>query len=110
IKKPVSMKFFSKRVAFFSGMLLFPVFAVAQTNQNFNGSNANALQTAVQFLNISPDSRSGAMGDAGVAISSDANSNYWNPSKLAFIESDNVAGLSYSPWLRNLEPDISLSY
>lgn len=104
------MKVFSKRFTFLSGVLLLPVFAMAQTTANVDGSNANALQTAVQFLTISPDSRSGAMGDAGVAISPDANANYWNPSKLAFIEADNVAGLSYSPWLRNLEPDISLSY
>ena len=52
----------------------------------------------------------GAMGDAGVALSPDANSTYWNPSKLAFIEDPDAVSISYSPWLRNLVPDISLSY
>jgi hypothetical protein len=28
----------------------------------------------------------GGMGDAGVAISPDANAIYWNPAKLAFLE------------------------
>jgi hypothetical protein len=40
----------------------------------------------VPFLNITPDSRSGAMGEAGVAISPDVNANFWNPSKLAFLK------------------------
>jgi hypothetical protein len=103
-----SMRFFYNRVAIGLVMIVSPFFAVAQTSTN--GSNANAISTAVPFLTISPDSRSGALGDAGVAISPDANANYWNPSKLAFIESDNDVSLSYSPWLRNLVPDISLSY
>lgn len=80
----------------------------AQTNTD--GSGVGAIPTAVPFINISPDSRSGAMGDAGVAISPDVNANFWNPSKLAFIEDDNSLALSYSPWLRRLVPDVSLSY
>jgi len=49
-----------------------------------------AIPVQVPFLNISPDSRSGAMGDAGVAISPDVNANFWNPSKLAFLESNDA--------------------
>lgn len=70
----------------------------------------NTITTAVPFLMISPDSRSGAMGDVGVATSPDANSIHWNPSKLAFIEGEGGVSLTYSPWLRNLVGDISLSY
>jgi hypothetical protein len=90
--------------------ILLPSLASAQTGTNTNGSSANAIPTGVPFLNISPDSRSGALGDAGVALSPDANANYWNPSKLAFIEDKDEVSLSYSPWLRHLVPDISLSY
>lgn len=89
-------------------LLTVPVAASAQTNTN--GSGANAISTAVPFLNITPDSRSGAMGDAGVALSPDVNANYWNPAKLAFMENDNDISLSYSPWLRHLVPDVSLAY
>jgi hypothetical protein len=74
------------------------------------GDQLNTITTAVPFLLISPDSRAGGMGDAGVAISPDANAIHWNPSKLAFAENDGEFSMSYSPWLRNLVPDMSLAY
>ena len=46
----------------------------------------NAIQTVVPFLTIAPDSRAGAMGDAGVATSPDVYSLHWNPAKFAFID------------------------
>jgi hypothetical protein len=70
----------------------------------------NAIQTVVPFLTIAPDSRAGAMGDAGVATSPDVYSNHWNPSKYAFIDGNAGLGISYSPWLRNLVPDINIAY
>ncbi len=71
------------------------------------GQELNAITTGVPFLTISPDARSGAMGDAGVASSPDANSIHWNPAKYAFIEQDISLNLSYIPWLRNLVSDIN---
>lgn len=70
----------------------------------------NAIQTVVPFLTIAPDSRAGAIGDAGVATSPDVYSNHWNPAKFAFIDGDGGVGISYSPWLRNLVPDINIAY
>jgi hypothetical protein len=70
----------------------------------------NAIQTVVPFLTIAPDSRSGGMGDAGVATSPDVYSMHWNPAKFAFIDGESGLGLSYSPWLRNLVPDINIAY
>ncbi len=70
----------------------------------------NTITTAVPFLQITPDSRSGAMGDAGVALSPDANSTFWNAAKLAFVQEDVEVSLSYSPWLRALVNDMSLAY
>ena len=70
----------------------------------------NTITTAVPFLLIAPDSRSGALGDAGVALSPDANSIHWNLSKLAFSDKPMEFSLSYSPWLRSLVNDMSLSY
>ena len=70
----------------------------------------NAIQTVVPFLLIAPDSRAGAMGDAGVATEPDAYSMHWNPAKFAFIDGKGGAGISYSPWLRTLVPDINLAY
>ncbi|MGI4020816.1 MAG: type IX secretion system outer membrane channel protein PorV [Janthinobacterium lividum] len=82
---------------------------ISGTNTN-GGSTSGAIITAVPFLTISPDARSGAIGDAGVALGSDKNANYWNPSKLAFMENGDQLSLSYSPWLRRLVPDINLAY
>ncbi len=70
----------------------------------------NAITPAVPFMLIAPDSRSGAMGDVGVAISPDAMAQYWNSSKLAFAEKDMGAALGYTPWLKRLVDDIILSY
>ncbi|HSH20069.1 MAG TPA: type IX secretion system outer membrane channel protein PorV [Draconibacterium sp.] len=73
-------------------------------------SGANTITTAVPFLSITPDSRAGGMGDAGVGLTPDVSSQHWNPAKYVFMESDMGVGLSYSPWLRNLVDDINLAY
>ena len=73
-------------------------------------TGANTITTGVPFLTIAPDSRSGAMGDAGVALSPDVNSQHWNPAKYAFVTSDMGVALSYTPWLRQLVNDINLAY
>lgn len=73
-------------------------------------TGSGLIITGVPFLLISPDARSGAMGDAGAAISPDANSIHWNPAKLAFMENKAGVSLSYTPWLQRLVPDINLAY
>lgn len=78
--------------------------------QRTSTTGANVITTGVPFLTIAPDSRAGAMGDAGVATSPDVNSQHWNPAKYAFMESDMGVALSYTPWLRNLVSDINLAY
>jgi hypothetical protein len=50
------------------------------------------------------------MGDAGCATSTDVNSIHWNASKLAFADKKMGVGVSYTPWLRALVPDINLAY
>ncbi|MDR2980239.1 MAG: type IX secretion system outer membrane channel protein PorV [Bacteroidales bacterium] len=70
----------------------------------------NSITTAVPFLLIAPDSRGGAMGDIGAATSADANSQHYNPAKNIFNENKLGISFSYSPWLRQLVPDINLAY
>ncbi|MFA6944835.1 MAG: type IX secretion system outer membrane channel protein PorV [Pedobacter sp.] len=86
-----------------------PTLAMSQATQS-DGKRTNTIQTAAPFLLITPDARSGAMGDAGVAISPDANSLHWNPAKLAFLDKPTGLSASYTPWLRNLVPDVDLGY
>ncbi len=70
----------------------------------------NPIPSTVPFLIIAPDSRAGAMGDAGVATSPDASAQHWNASKFAFVEGEIGFSMSFTPWLRNLVNDINLGY
>lgn len=72
--------------------------------------NFRPITTAVPFLLISPDARHAGLGDAGVASSPDANSTYWNPASLTFIESAYGGAFSYTPWLGKITNDMSISY
>ncbi len=107
---PFNMK---KILSFVSLALLISNVASAQiSNQTLNGRDgeANVITTAVPFLTIAPDSRSGAMGDAGVSTSPDINSQHHNPAKYAFMKNDFGISISYTPWLRQLVNDINLAY
>ena len=76
-----------------------------------SGEERNVIDHAMQFLLISPDSRSAGMGDVGVALSPDANAIQWNAARLAFVENEVGASLSYAPWLSNINvTDMSISY
>lgn len=72
-------------------------------------SQINVVTTAVPFLRISPDARSGGMGDIGVATSPDASSGFWNIGKVAFNESKGGIAATYTPWLKDLVNDVYLA-
>lgn len=106
-----------KKLIIFTGALMLIKTVSAQSNpvnptqeDRAQDVQLNTITTAVPFLDISHDSRSGAMGDVGVAITPDANAVYWNSSKLVFSEKDVEFTMSYVPWLRALVNDIHLSY
>ncbi len=63
----------------------------------------NVVTTAVPFLRISPDARSGGMGDVGIATIPDANSIFWNLSKIPFAKDQSAIALTYTPWLKGLD-------
>ena len=77
---------------------------------------------AFPFQNFTYDARSAALGEAGIAISPDANSGLMNPAKLAFFNAskDSIkkektfgrhsAGISlhYTPYYRNLIQGMNL--
>src|SRR2546428_7212032 len=62
----------------------------------------NVVTTAVPFLRISPDARSGGMGDLGIATTPDANSSFWNLAKTPFNTSKAGVAVTYTPWLKDL--------
>jgi hypothetical protein len=79
---------------------------------NVDGSPCvNTVATAVPFLRIVADARSGAMGDVGIAVSADPNAMHFNASKLVLAEEDLAVSATYTPWLRSLGlNDVYLAY
>lgn len=67
-----------------------------------------AITTGVSFLTITPDARSGALGDMGVATSADAFSQFYNPAKYAFAEKQQGFAMSYTPYMASIASDIAL--
>lgn len=72
--------------------------ASAQSTVN----DISVVTTAVPFLRISPDARSGGMGDVGIATSADAYSGFWNLGKTPFAKANTNIGVTYTPWLTDL--------
>jgi|APTNR8051073442_1049403.scaffolds.fasta_scaffold01199_11 hypothetical protein len=71
----------------------------------------NTVVTAVPFLRIVSDARSGAMGDVGIGLSADPNAMHFNASKLVFAEQEVGVSATYTPWLRSLGlSDVYLAY
>ena len=97
--------FLRSRTALAAILMVSAVSAQAQTSDN-----PHTITTAVPILTLAPDSRSSALGDAGVATSPDANATYFNPGKLGFVPYKYSVAVSYSPWLRNITDDMSISY
>jgi len=105
------------RYIFFSWAFIFSfsmpfLFAQPSVTQNdLDGKlGLNTITTSLPFLSITPDSRAGAMGDAGTALSGSSTSMYWNTSMLIFAPEESEISVSYTPWLRNLTNDMHLSY
>ena len=90
------------------------MFAAASYGQNYIGQDysvsPNVITTAVPFVSISPDARGGSLGDCGVASDPDVYSMHYNAAKYVYLQDKFAGGLGYSPWLRNLVPDMNLAY
>ena len=85
--------------------LLFLLVFVTKINAQ---DSDRVITTAVPFLTIASDARAAGMGDMGVATSTDAFSQQWNPAKFAFAERKMGIGVSYTPYLESIITDIAL--
>ena len=108
----IDIRAYSKHLFLFATAIIVGTNAEGQTtnSQRAEELQLNTITTAVPFLLITPDSRAGGMGDAGVASLNDVNAVHWNASKLGFTKKKMGFGVSYTPWLRALVPDINLAY
>lgn len=111
------MLLFKRVITFISACFFVFYSANAQTtgintgagNLTWAPGQINTITTAVPFLRINPDARSGGMGDVGLATSPDANAIYVNPAKLAYVPDDYGVSMSFVPWLKALVNDIYLA-
>ena len=58
--------------------------------------------TAVPFMLISPDARSGGMGNLSLAMSPEANDLFGNTAKLPYLNEGRSFLINYTPWLKAL--------
>ncbi|MCE7069156.1 type IX secretion system outer membrane channel protein PorV [Dyadobacter sp. CY327] len=98
------------RLFFVSLSSLFILSTGAILAQTTPSSTQRIPHSPLSFLTFAPDARSAAMGEAGVALSPDANATYWNAAKLPYNTKDIGVSASYTPWLRNLVDDMWLGY
>ncbi len=102
---------FITAITFFSSVAIGQISSPPSTTVSGQDAERNVITTAMPFLLISPDSRSAGMGDVGAALSADANAMQWNAARLAFVDNEIGASISYSPWLRSINvDDMSISY
>ncbi|AXY78594.1 hypothetical protein D3H65_10520 [Paraflavitalea soli] len=90
-------------------VFLISIVATQVQAQESNNNTVNITTTAVPFLRISPDARSGGMGDAGIALSPDANSGFYNLAKTPFATDRSGIGATYTPWLKEIADDMYLA-
>ncbi len=88
---------FTKIIAPVLVLMLFVQTTFAQSGKE------NPITTAVPFLRLATDARTAGMGDVGVATTPDANSMFYNGAKTAFNENKYGIGLTYTPWLSELD-------
>lgn len=97
-------RYFILSVILFSAV----VSGFSQTTTIIPIQDSRVITTGVPFLLIAGDARAAGMGDMGVATSSDAYSQQWNPSKYGFNTSKSGVAVNYTPYLSKLVNDIFL--
>lgn len=85
--------------------IILPVLALLLFGKTIyaQSGNENPITTAVPFLRLAADARTAGMGDVSVATSPDANSIFYNGSKTVFNDTKYGIGLTYTPWLSELD-------
>jgi Type IX secretion system protein PorV len=100
------------RILYTGAVLCVSAFYATSQAQTITGRDTSfrVVTSGVPFMAFTPDARSAAMGDAGAALSPDANSTYWGAAKLAASNKDYGVAVSYTPWLRNITEDMYFAY
>jgi hypothetical protein len=104
------MKYYLGTITLFLVVALsFSPHVAAQIGVGDLDGRVNTVFTAIPFLRINPDTRTGAMGDVGIATDVDASALYHNVAKLAYAPSNAGLTVNYTPWLKELVSDIFIA-
>ena len=88
----------NKNIIFFSFILAFSI----------SKAQKRVITTSTPFLMVAADARAAGMADIGIATSTDAFSQQWNPAKFAFSTIEQGFSVSYTPYMTDLADDIAL--
>jgi hypothetical protein len=69
---------------------------------NGQGTSLKLQSTAVPFMMISPDARSGGMGNLSLGMTPEANDLFGNTAKLSYLKEPKGFLINYTPWLKDL--------
>ena len=69
-------------------------------NTVFAQRSLKLQSTAVPFMMISPDARSGGMGNLSIAMSPEANDLFGNTAKIPYLKNNSGFLINYTPWLK----------
>ncbi len=70
---------------------------------------AQGGETAVPFLLLAPDSRSGGLGESGTGLADNSSAIYWNPAGIGFLTGQEVS-ITHSNWLPQFNLDLFYDY
>ncbi|HKI77885.1 MAG TPA: PorV/PorQ family protein [Ignavibacteriaceae bacterium] len=71
--------------------------------------HAQGGESAVPFLILAPDSRSGGIGESGAGLADNGAAIYWNPAGIAFLTGSEVS-ITHSNWLPQFNLDLFYDY
>lgn len=92
-----------------AAFLSFCLLSITGSRLHAQTSMVNVATSSAPFLQISPDARSGAMGDVGIALSPDANATFWNNAKAPFANANGGISANYIPWLSDITDNVFLA-
>lgn len=78
------------------------IFSICSIQLTFAQMKIPIVSTAVPFMLISPDARSGGMGNLSLAMSPEANDLFGNTAKLPYLIDNKSFLINYTPWLKDL--------
>ena len=86
----------------YSSLFLFIALTCMSQVTNAQLNPIRIQSTAVPFMLISPDARSGGMGNLSLAMSPEANDLFGNTAKLPYLNEGRSFLINYTPWLKDL--------